>query len=86
MSERTRLKPIDDDWTMDMIDAIAEHLVSPKVIEKYAGEYIGAWAPTIAIRIAIIVDEHIHKNGYELRKIVDDKPPERSTIGTLNNE
>jgi hypothetical protein len=35
MSDRTRIKPIDADWTIEMTDEIAEFLVSPNVVEKY---------------------------------------------------
>lgn len=70
MNERKRIKPIDgDDWTMDMTDEIAEFLVSPSVVEKYKRDYHTTWASTWGVKIAIIVDKHIHKNGYELRKI-----------------
>lgn len=70
MDNRKRLKPIDGaDWTMDMIEAMGEYLVSPAVIKKYEGDYIGLWASIIAIKLSMIVDEHIHQNGYELRKI-----------------
>ena len=69
MNDRKRIKPIDVDWTMEMTHEIAEFLVSKDVVKKYKTKSIDVFANLFAIDIAMIVDEHIHKNGYELRKI-----------------
>lgn len=69
MSDRKRLKPIDVDWTMEMIDEISAFLASKDVAKTYKTKSIDVMAPLFAIDITVIVDEHINKNGYELRKI-----------------
>ncbi len=69
MNDRKGIKPIDIDWTMEMADEIAEFLVSKDVVKRYKTKSIDIFANLFAIDIAMIVDEHIHKNGYEIRKI-----------------
>ena len=69
MNDRKGIKPIDIDWTMEMADEIAEFLVSKDVVEKYKTKSIDVFANLFAVDIATIVDKHIRKNGYELRKI-----------------
>lgn len=69
MSDRKRLQPIDVDWTMEMTDEISAFLVSKDVLKRYKTKSIDIFANLFAIDIAMIVDEHISKNGYELRKI-----------------
>lgn len=69
MKDRKRLQPIDVDWTMEMDNAIADFLASKDVVKTYKTKSIDVNAHLFALDIAVIVDEQINKNGYELRKI-----------------
>lgn len=69
MNNRKRLQPIDVDWTMKMIDELSAFLASKDVVKTYKNNNIDISAHLFAVDIAMIVDEHIRKNGYELQKI-----------------
>ena len=63
---RTKLLPIDVDWTMDMVGDIADVILRKKKLVSDIG------VTPLAIEVVSIVQKHLDKNNYELRIKVDD--------------
>jgi hypothetical protein len=63
---RTKLLPIDVDWTMDMVDDISG------VILRNKKQVTDIGVTPLAIEVVSIVQKHLDKNDYELRIKADD--------------